>query len=86
MSQIQKKKKTYHRSKYPLSDPHEVFQYLYGDKICNLFMELKELTKGTTVLHRLRDSDQLTQFILQHISLSPYDHYLEDSSESEEES
>ena len=69
----------------PFSDPLEVFNFLYGDKIIELFFQLKELTEGTTILHRLRDSDQLQQFILTYISLTPYENYLEDKSDSEEE-
>ena len=76
---------TSNNSLLPFSDPLEVFNFLYGDKIIELFFQLKELTENTTILHRLRDSDQLQQFILTSISLTPYENYLQDKSDSEDE-
>ena len=69
----------------PLSDPQEVFQYLYSDKIIDLFFSLKELTKDTTILYKLRDSDQLSDFILSQISLIPFENYLDDYSDSDDD-
>ena len=69
----------------PFSDPLEVFNYLYGDKIIDLFFELKESTQETTILHKLKDSDQLQHFIVKYISLTPYENYLQEKSDSEED-